>query len=126
MQLVLFDDDCLVCNRAIQFILKYDHGQFHFAALNSELGKKLVEQFQLHHIDSVILVENNQAYTHSSAALRIAKGFKFPWRLVALLYIVPRPIRDIGYKWIAANRKKLPMKQQCILLTSEQRQRFIQ
>ena len=125
MRLILFDDDCLVCNRMLQFIMKRDNEQFHFAGLQSEIGEKLVERFQLQHIDSVILIEDERAYTHSTAVWKIALRLNGLWKLGAALAVIPKPLRDIGYNIVAANRKKIPLKQ-CMLLTPVQRKRFLQ
>lgn len=125
MLVLLFDDDCLVCNRSIQFLLARDEGAFKFAALKSEYGQHIVKEHQLQHIDSVILVEHHQVYTHSTAVLR-ALRYVPKWRYLTILRLIPKTIRDIVYKYIARNRHKLPMKEQCLYLTPEQRTRFLQ
>ena len=123
MQVLLFDDDCLVCNRSIQFLLERDGGAFMFAPLQGDYGQQIVQQYNLQQVDSVILVEDGKVYTESTAVLRAIR-FVPKWRILSLLRIVPRSIRDIVYKYIAANRHKVPLKQ-CMLLTPEQRTRFL-
>ena len=124
MHIILFDDDCLVCNRTLQFILKHDDEHYHFAGLQSEIGQQLIERFQLQNIDSVILIEDDKAYTQSTAVWKIASHLNGFWRLGVLLAVVPKPIRNLGYNIVAKNRKKIPLKQ-CVLLTPAQRKRFL-
>lgn len=124
MNVLLFDDDCLVCNRAVQFLLKRDGGAFHYAALQGEYGQQLIAQHRLEQIDSVLFVENGRVYTHSTAVLR-ALRFIPRWRVLTLLRIVPRIFRDVVYNFIARHRKKLQQAEQCLYLTPEQRKRFL-
>jgi salicylate hydroxylase len=41
---------------------------------------------------------------HSDAVLAIAAGLPFPWRLLAVGRVVPRPVRDALYRLVARNR----------------------
>ena len=125
--IVLFDGDCNFCDASVQFIIKRDpKAYFHFASIQSEVGQSYVEQFQLQSIDSVIVIENNRAYTKSSAALRIAKRFSGMWKLLFLAKIIPLPIRDMVYNYIAKNRYKwFGKKEVCHLPTKSERERFL-
>ncbi len=106
-KIVLFDGVCNLCNASVQFILKRDrHRQFYFASLQSETGKQLSAQF---HLDSslsrsFILIDNGKVYTHSRAALQVAKDLGGPWQLFYAFIIIPPFIRDGIYNWIAKNR----------------------
>lgn len=106
---VLFDGVCNLCNGSVQFILDRDPaGRFRFASLQSEAGQNLLRDHgrppQTDAPDSVILVEGASLWERSDAALRIATGLGFPWRLLAVFRVVPRPLRDAVYRWIARNR----------------------
>ena len=126
MRIILFDGECNFCDASVQFIIKRDHGAFHFASLQSEVGKQLVERFQLHGIDSVVLIENDRAYTKSTAALRIAKRLHLLWRLCYVMIVVPKPIRDSLYDLIAKNRYKwFGKKEICMLPSEKDRARFL-
>ena len=126
MRIILFDGECNVCDASVQFIMKRDQGVFHFASLQSEVGKELIERFQLQGIDSVVLIENNRAYIKSTAALRIAKELHQLWRFCYLLIAVPKPIRDTVYNLIAKNRYKwFGKKDICMLPSEKDRARFL-
>ena len=126
MRIILFDGECHVCDVSVQFIMKRDGGMFHFASLQSAVGQQLIERFQLHGIDSVVLIENDQAYTKSTAALRIAKLLYRLWPLCYLLIVVPKPFRDSVYELIARNRYKwFGKKDICKLPSEKDRARFL-
>lgn len=124
---ILFDGVCNFCNSSVNFIIEHDKsGNFKFAPLQSEIGKKYIDKFSLNDLDSVIMVEEGNAYTHSSAALRIAKKLDGIWSWAYFLIIIPRPIRDFFYKLFAANRYRLfGKKDACMLPTPEVRSRFL-
>lgn len=125
--IILFDGVCNFCDSSVQFIIKHDRKTyFQFASIQSEIGQKYVEEHQLHSIDSIIVIENNQAFTKSSAALKIAKQFSGLWKLLLVVKIIPRPIRDKGYDFIAKNRYKWFGKRDvCRIPTVEERERFL-
>ena len=126
MRIILFDGECNFCDASVQFIIKRDYGTFHFASLQSEVGKQLVERFQLHGIDSVVLIENDRAYTKSTAALRITKQLRLLWRLCYVMIVLPKPIRDSIYDLIARNRYKwFAKKEVCMLPSEKDRKRFL-
>ncbi|MFF5996863.1 thiol-disulfide oxidoreductase DCC family protein [Lysinibacillus sp. KU-BSD001] len=126
MRIILFDGVCNVCDASVRFILKRDGGIFHFASLQSEVGQQLVKQYHLQGIDSVVLIEHHQAYTKSTAALHIAKSLQGFWRFLYIAIVVPRPIRDRLYAFVAKNRYKwFGQKEVCMLLSKEQQARFL-
>lgn len=124
---VLFDGVCNFCDSSVNFIIEHDKkGVFKFAPLQTEIGKNYIDKFGLNEIDSVILVEDEKVYTHSTAALRIAKRLDGIWSWAYAFIIVPRPIRDFFYKLFAANRYRLfGKKDACMLPTPEVRARFL-
>jgi predicted DCC family thiol-disulfide oxidoreductase YuxK len=126
--IILFDGVCNFCNSSVNFIIEHDKkGYFKFAPLQSEIGKSLVEKFGLSEVDSIILVENEKAYTHSTAALKFIKHLNGIWKFAYILIIIPRPVRDFFYKLFAKNRYRLfGKKEACMLPTPEVRQRFLE
>lgn len=124
---VLFDGVCNFCDASVQFIHARDKNDyFRFAPLQSEMGAKLKEQYGLGNIDSVVLVENGQAFTRSTAALRIARRLQGVWSWFYGFIVVPQFIRDFAYDLFAKNRYRLfGQKDACGLPTPELRKRFI-
>jgi predicted DCC family thiol-disulfide oxidoreductase YuxK len=94
--------------------------------LQSEAGQTYVEKFGLSAIDSVILVEDDKFYTHSTAALKVAKHLSGIWSLAYALIIIPKPIRDFFYRLFAKYRYKLfGKKDECMIPTPEVRAKFL-
>ncbi len=125
MRIILFDGVCNFCDASVQFIMKRDGGAFRFASLQSDIGQQYVEQFHIAG-DSVVLIDNDQAYTKSTAALRIALRLGFPWRLFGLALLVPPRLRDLAYTWFAKHRYRIfGQKNTCMLPTADQRARFL-
>ena len=127
--IILFDGVCNFCNDSVNFIIKNDKkNYFKFAPLQSEIGEKLLAEHQIDRekTDSVIVVENEKAYTHSTAALRIAKNLGGIWSFAYAFIIVPKFIRDAAYNLIARNRYKwFGKKDACMMPTPEIKAKFL-
>ena len=126
--IVLFDDVCNFCNGAVNFIIRNDpEMKFNFAALQSEIGQEMRAKFAIaDDIDSIILVENDKAYLHSTAGLRVARTLGGIWSLGYVFIIVPAFIRDWAYKLFAKYRYRMFGRQDaCMLPTPDVRERFL-
>ncbi|RKL69313.1 thiol-disulfide oxidoreductase [Salipaludibacillus neizhouensis] len=126
---ILFDGVCNVCSSSVQFIMKRDlKGTFKFASLQSKIGQELVESYNISKdLDSLILIENNGLiYDKSTAALRVGMRLKGGWTLLRILLVIPSILRDFFYNRFAANRYKwFGKKNECMIPTLEQRERFL-
>ncbi|MEO9533117.1 MAG: DUF393 domain-containing protein [Crocinitomicaceae bacterium] len=106
--LVFYDGDCGFCNSSVQFILKKRRKDVYFVALQSDLGKKILNAHQIEiQLDTIYFKHKGKIYDRSSAALRICKSLKFPYLLGVCFLIVPKFIRDAIYNSIAKRRHKL-------------------
>ena len=127
--IILFDGVCNFCNSSVNFIIERDReGYFKFAPLQSEIGEKLLRENGVDKIetDSVVLIEDGKVYTHSTAALRVARKLSGAWKWFYYLIVVPRIVRDGAYKLFAKYRYKLfGKKDECMLPTPEIRARFL-
>jgi predicted DCC family thiol-disulfide oxidoreductase YuxK len=56
--------------------------------------------------DTMVLIENGRGVLESTAALRVLRRLRGPWPVFYASIVVPRPIRDFVYGWIARNRKR--------------------
>ena len=126
---VLFDGVCNFCNAAVNFVIERDKaGYFKFAPLQSEIGKELTAKHGIDttETDSIVLVEDGKAYTHSTAALRIARRLSGLWSSMYALIIVPKPLRDVLYRIIAKYRYWIfGKKDTCMIPTPDVRARFL-
>lgn len=115
--IILFDGDCAYCNGWVNWIRKRDRtGRFRYFALASPEGIALRDRHGIPpRIDSVVLVQDDQAYVKSTAAWRILAVLPRLRALATALRFVPRPLRDLGYDLIARNRHRLGLKDACQL-----------
>jgi predicted DCC family thiol-disulfide oxidoreductase YuxK len=126
--IVLFDGVCNFCSDSVNFIIRHDtENRFAFAPLQSGKGIELRAKYGIDDdIDSIVLIEDDRAFTKSTAALRIAKRLGGIWALAYAFIIVPRPVRDYLYELFARYRYRLfGKKDECMLPTPEVRARFL-
>jgi predicted DCC family thiol-disulfide oxidoreductase YuxK len=126
---ILFDGVCNFCNGAVNFVISRDRdGYFKFAALQSAVGEELLDKHRIDKVetDSVVLIEDDKAYLHSSAALRIVRRLPGLWPVLYGLIIVPKGIRDWAYRLFAKHRYRLfGRREECMIPTPEIRTRFL-
>ena len=138
---MLFDGTCNLCDRSLQFILDHEaDAELKFCALQSDAGREVLATVaspaEVERLvtgtkgtgdpDTVVLVEDGRLYAHSSAALRIMSHLRWPWRWGRVFVVVPRPLRDVVYRWIARNRYRWFGKaESCRVPTPELRARFL-
>jgi len=104
--IVLFDGECGLCSRSVQFVARHDASEkVRFAPLQSNIGVRLRERVGAPPgLGSVIVIDHGQAYLKSDATIRIASRLRFPWNLLRLLAVLPKPLRDWGYDVVASSR----------------------
>ena len=79
------------------------------------------------YIDSLVFYKSGKLFTKSGAALRIAKELDGLWPMTYLLIVIPYPIRDFIYGFIAKYRYKwFGKKDVCMVPSTETRDRFLQ
>lgn len=127
--IILFDGVCNFCNGIVNFIIRQDKKNlFRFAALQSESGKKLLEQYGIDwkNNDSFVVIQNGKAYEKSTAALKVSNQLPWYWKWSQLFWILPKFIRDALYNIIAKNRYKwFGKKEECMIPTPELKERFL-
>ncbi len=129
-KLVLFDGVCNLCNSSVLYIIKRDKKNiFMFAPLQSEIGKQLVNTYNIdtNKVDSILLYEPNKGISsRSTAALKIASKLKFPVSSLSIFFIIPAFIRNWVYNYIAKNRYKwYGKKESCMIPTPELKAKFL-
>ncbi len=127
--IILFDGICNLCNAAVQFVIKRDPTAiFSFASLQSNSGQELLKKYDLpvNELNSFVLIQQEQSFTRSTAALKVAKQLKGPIKLLYGFIIVPAFIRNFVYKIIAVNRYRwFGKKDSCMLPTDALKERFL-
>jgi predicted DCC family thiol-disulfide oxidoreductase YuxK len=127
--ILLFDGVCNLCNQSVQFIINRDKAElFQFAALQSEVGKALLQKHQLpaEQLDTVVLIMDNKAYTRSDAALQVLRQLGMPWSLGTVFFVLPKGLRDLVYNYIAKNRYRwFGHQESCMMPTADLKRRFL-
>ena len=126
--IILFDGVCNFCNRSVNFIIDHDPaGYFHFAALQSETGKALLNRyhFSSDDLDTLILIEDDRIYSQSTAVLRILRRLEGWYSLFYDFIVVPPFIRDFFYYLFARYRYSIFGKQAECRVPTKEEARFI-
>lgn len=105
--IVVFDGQCLLCNGWVQFLLRHDRrGRFRFASIQGEAGGRMLADagLRVEGLQTLLLVDGDRSWQHTDAILRVLHGLGWPWRLAWAACLIPRPLRDGLYRWLARNR----------------------
>jgi len=81
--------------------------RFQFAPLESDAGRAALAAAGRDPSaePSLLLADANGVHAESEAAIRIGRGLRAPWPLLAALAgAIPRSRRDAVYRWIARHR----------------------
>lgn len=126
---LLFDGECNLCNGLVQWVIERDpEGTFRFAALQSDAGQALLEAHDLptDDFDTFVVVDGDESYTRSDAAMRVLKGLGLPYSLGYSAVVVPRFVRDGAYDVVADHRYGwFGKRDACMVPTPERRERFL-
>ncbi len=110
--ILLLDGDCGLCNKLAIFLDKRlgKEQDIGYRAILSEEGQELVSKLpkKQQDADSVYLLRNGKSYIRSAAGIRCLLYMKWYYKMwFPLLWLIPLPLRDIGYKIIAKYRHKI-------------------
>lgn len=111
--LVLYDGRCPLCHRVVRFFLRVDRSrQLCYAPLQGKTAQRIREHHEIPDDLSTVVylrdfgLPSERIYGRSSAVLSALADIGGVWWLVSLLRIVPRPLRDLVYDWVASNRSR--------------------
>ena len=127
--IVVFDAQCLLCSGSVQFLLRHDtHHRLRFATTQSDAGRGLLSRAGIDAVDpeSFVLVDEARTWTETAAVLRVADALGWPWRLAWIAWLIPYPLRDAIYRWVARNRYRwFGRRDVCFLPDPDDAHRFI-
>jgi predicted DCC family thiol-disulfide oxidoreductase YuxK len=124
--IIFYDDNCVLCNHSIQFLIKKDlQNQFVFAPLQGKLAKKSIDLIYIKKLDSFVVLSNGNSYVKGKAVKFIIQNLKtlsfYKWVL-----FVPNSILDLVYSFIGKIRYKVFGKSKnCLYLNKKIKNRFI-
>jgi predicted DCC family thiol-disulfide oxidoreductase YuxK len=126
---VIFDGECVFCNRWVDFLMRFDRRDvFRFAARQSASGRSLMREVGLPEsgTGSIIVLEHKSVLLRSDAVLRMMNLLGFPFSIAEMFRFIPRTLRDSLYEWFAKNRLKwFGRRQNCRLPSAAEHHRFL-
>ncbi|MBA4326667.1 MAG: hypothetical protein C0428_00380 [Polaromonas sp.] len=127
--IVVFDAQCLLCDGWVKFLLRHDkHQRLRFASIQGAQGQALLQRagLQVEGLQTLLLVDGERSWQHTAAILRILHQLGGFWRLAWLGWLVPAPIRDALYRWLARNRYRwFGRSETCLLPPADAAWRFL-
>ena len=100
--ILFFDGDCAFCSAGVRRAYHFDHHQrLKFAPLQGKLAAErgFTEYADPRGGSMVILREaDEKAFFRSDAAIELARALGGWWKLLIPISLIPRFIRDLGYK----------------------------
>lgn len=126
--ILFFDGVCGLCNKSVDFVMARDHRQtIKFAPLQGDTARSLLTPADIQNLNTMILWVKGRTYRKTAAAVRVMWRLSLVWQILGtLLWLIPLPLRNLGYTLVARNRYRFfGKKETCRLPTREERLRFL-
>ena len=126
--LLYYDGLCGLCDRFVRFVISRDRrGRYRFAPLQGTTARsRLPSHLKTEVFQTVILEDGGRFRVRSDAALAVVAGLGGAWRAAAVLRVIPRPLRDAVYDWIARHRFRwFGRRQECRVPGPDEQERFL-
>ncbi|KAH8500421.1 hypothetical protein Peur_042302 [Populus x canadensis] len=108
-RVVVYDAVCHLCHRGVKWVIEADkYGKIKFCCLQSKAAEPYLALCGLNREDVLrrfLFIEGPGSYHQAStAALRVMSYLPQPYSALSTLLIVPTPIRDAVYDYVAKHR----------------------
>ncbi|CAJ2647657.1 nucleic acid binding protein [Trifolium pratense] len=108
-RVVLYDGVCHLCHRGVKWVIRADKDRkIKFCCVQSKAAEPYLRASGLEREDVLrrfLFVEGLDAFSQgSTAALRVLSYLPLPYSALSCLWVIPTPIRDAVYDYIAKNR----------------------
>lgn len=128
-RVIVFDGVCNFCNAFVNFVIDRDfEAVFKFGTLQSPPAQHILTQLHLptREYETFLLLENGKIFTKSTAALRILRSLHGVWPWLYAFILIPRPLRDLVYSFLARHRYQWMGKSEtCRVPSPKEQARFI-
>ena len=127
--IILFAGECVLCSANAQFVLTHDKAcRYRLVLMQGEVGAALCRRHGVdpNDPDTMLIIDGDKVLRDSDAVLSIYIGLGWPWRIAALVLLVPRWMRDPAYRWVARNRYRIfGRRETCWIPNAEHADRLI-
>jgi predicted DCC family thiol-disulfide oxidoreductase YuxK len=137
--LVVFDGQCGLCNRSVRWLLPRDRSdRMRFAPSTAPQVAELLARHGISSADPALAPASVLVFSHagepgerihvrSQAVLALLRELPAPWPFIAApLRLIPRPILDLVYRFIARVRYRIWGRlDACPIPTPDERRRFL-
>lgn len=141
--LVIYDGECGFCNHSIRWLLRRDRkDKLRFAPSTAPAVQELLASHGVPPVsqnsstgngpDTILVLRNTgtaieELLVRSNAILACLRVLPQPWpTFAAILRLIPRPIRESNYRFIARERYKIWGRyESCPIPTPEERSHFL-
>lgn len=106
---VFFDGVCGLCNHSVNWLLAHDpERRLRFAPLQGKLAADVLSEDLRERLDTLVFLRNGTVYVRTAAVSRILMTLGGPWTAMgAALWMIPAPLRDVGYRIVSRLRYRL-------------------
>jgi predicted DCC family thiol-disulfide oxidoreductase YuxK len=104
------------------------HRIFRFASLQGETAKRMVPTYaEEAGLSTVVLITDDGEYVRSTAVARVLKRLGGFWSFLgSFMLLLPKAVRDWGYRLVSRNRYRIfGKKDSCRLPTPAERELFL-
>ncbi|XP_010928559.1 uncharacterized protein [Elaeis guineensis] len=131
-RVVIYDGVCHLCHRGVKWLIKVDkYEKIKFCCLQSKAAEPYLRLCGVDREDVLrrfLFIEGPGAYYEgSTAALKVASYLPFPYSVLSSLLIIPAPLRDAIYDYVAKRRYDwFGKEEECIVMQDKELlERFI-
>ena len=105
-----FDGECGFCARSVRWVARRDRGgRIAFAPLQGRLaGEHGLARHAANDGGTMVVLRegDGRVFLRSDAWIEVVRALGGGWRVLTILRLVPRPVRDWVYRWIARHRHR--------------------
>ncbi|HHL51867.1 MAG TPA: DUF393 domain-containing protein [Flammeovirgaceae bacterium] len=124
---VFFDSGCLLCQRSVQFLLKYEQLPLYYAAFTSAVAVELLPAKDRIDPATFVLYYKGRTFYKSRAFFEVMRFMPWYWRWLRFFRLLPRALIDRIYDWVANHRLAwFGRADSCVPATPEQAARIFE
>lgn len=129
MKILFFDGYCVLCNRLVDWLIRRDQRTIlKFASLQGSTAREVLpEPYKSKvDVDTILYFRNGIVHDRSRAVLLALWDVSPLWRWTVILFLIPKFILDLVYKFVVLIRYRVFGKRlECRVPEPEERQRLL-